>query len=391
VGVPAARPAPADPHEHRARRRLAARGRDLTNNPATGAKSWHTVLTFQTGFSVGGKPAAYALDVTDPASPVVLWEYTTPAAPTALDLGTGLVVAAGSVRTSSGGLKNIAVLETSNGGTGGTGVVTTAVSQETGEKLWQFGYAYPTPPRGVAADLPLATTGIPGGAAAVDLAGKGLVTDIVFGDLYGNLWRLDATTGTSRNGATTPVFSFSTNKHPIGAVPAIYSDGSQQFAAFASGGYVDPTATSWTTTTQYLIAIKLSSTAATISETTAACASCALAIKQTLTTGDKGFSQALVVGTQLFLTTDSADVNQSGYGTSANTGHVMTFDLTGGSPTTVVVNSGGASLASAGTTLYSSSSNGQQRLATAATTTAGTSVVVTAVARIVRQLWLRSK
>ncbi len=362
---------------------------DFTNNPATGTKSFRTILTFQTGFSTGSKPAAYAIDITDPASPVLLWEYTTPTQPAALDFGTGLTVATGAVR-SANKLTNIAAFQTTNGGSNAVGVVTTALAHETGTKLWQFTYAYPTPPRGVAADLPLPSTGIPGGAVAVDLANQGTVTDIVFGDLFGNLWRLNAQDGTSRNGANTPLFSFTTNKHPIGARPAIFSDGSQQFAAFASGGYVDPSTTSWSTSTQFVIGVKLSSTAPTpVSEATAACATCAVAFKQTLS-GANGFSQVLVVGTKLFLTTDQADLNLSTYGGTSNTGRVMTVDLTTMVATTSTLNSGGSSLVSSGSTLYSSSSNGQQTLATTATP-GGSSVNAVAVAKMIRRLWLRSE
>ena len=56
--------------------------------------------------------------------------------------------------------------------------------------------------------------------------------------------RLNAADGTSRNGTSTPLFRFSGNKHPIGAVPAIYSSNGRQYAAFASGGYADPTVSS---------------------------------------------------------------------------------------------------------------------------------------------------
>ncbi|TMQ15601.1 MAG: hypothetical protein E6J90_25230 [Deltaproteobacteria bacterium] len=136
---------------------------DFTGNPATGARSWHTILTFQTGFAVNASPAAYAIDVTDPASPVVLWEYTPPRTPGALDFGAGLTVTAGPTLINAQ-LGNLAILQTANGGTGGAGVVATALSQETGAKIWQFGYAYPSPPRGVAADtVLLPTTGIVGG------------------------------------------------------------------------------------------------------------------------------------------------------------------------------------------------------------------------------------
>jgi hypothetical protein len=360
---------------------------DFANIPPTGRKNWRTILTFQTGSNA----AAYALDITDPANPFVLWEYTTPTTPGTTDFGTGLIVAAGSVAMTSQ-FVDLAVLETSNGGTGGTGVVATALSQETGAKVWQFSYLYPSPPRGVAADLPLASTGIPGGAVGVDLAGFGYLSDVVFGDLYGNLWRLDATSGTSRNGNGVPLFAFSTNKHPIGEPPAIYSNGSQQYAAFSSGGYVDPTATSWTTSTQYLIAAKLSTTGATISETATPCATtCALSLKQTLTSGDKGVSQPLVVGAQLFVTTDSSDVNSATYGTATNTGHVLTFDLTGVlASTTVVINSGASSLVSSGTTLYSSSSTQQQQLGSA-TSVVGPRVDPGSQPKVERSMWLRTQ
>lgn len=360
---------------------------DFTNNPANGRKSWHTILTFQTGSNA----AAYTLDITDPANPIVLWEYTTPTTPGTTDFGTGLIVAAGPAAITSQ-FVDLAVLETSNGGTGGIGVVATALSQETGAKVWQFGYLYPSPPRGVGADLPLASTGIPGGAVGVDLAGFGYLTDVVFGDLYGNLWRLDATSGTSRNGSGVPLFAFSTNKHPIGEPPAIYSNGSQQYAAFTSGGYVDPTATSWTTSTQYLIAAKLSTTGATVSETASPCATlCTLSVKQTLTSGDKGVSQPLVVGTHLFVTTDSSDVNTATYGSATNTGHMVTVDLTGvAASTTVIINSGASSLVDSGTRLYSSSSTQQQQLSSV-TSVAGTEVDPGSTPKVQRSLWLRTQ
>ncbi len=361
---------------------------DFTNARATGRKSWHTILTFQTGSNA----AAYALDITDPANPIVLWEYTTPKTPGTTDFGTGLVVAAGPAALGAQ-RADLAVLETSNGGTGGTGVVATALSLETGAKLWQFGYLYPSPPRGVAADLPLPSTGIPGGAVGVDLTGSGYLTDIVFGDLYGDLWRLDATNGTSRNTNGGPLFAFSTNRHPIGAPPTIYGDGTRQYAAFSSGGYVDPTATSWTTGTQYLITAKLSSTGAAISETASACTStCALAVKLTLTSGDKGVSQGLVVGRQLFVTTDSSDVNAATYGSATNTGHLVAVDLTGlMAATTIVINSGASSLINAGATLYSSSSTQQQQLAGSAGSLVGTKVGPASTPKLERNLWLRTQ
>jgi Tfp pilus tip-associated adhesin PilY1 len=356
---------------------------------SAGVRSWRTVLTFQTGFAVDGKPAAYAIDVTDPASPTVLWEYTTPSVPGTLDLGTGLTVAAGATLI-DGQHRNLAILQTSNGGTGGAGVVATALSQETGAKIWQFGYAYPVPPRGVATDtVLLPTTGIVGGAVAVDLAGGGLLTDVVFGDLYGNLWRLNATDGTSRNGTSTPLFRFSQNKQPIGAVPAIYSSGGQQYAVIASGGYADPTAMSWTASTQYLIAARLASRGATIDETATQCASCALALSTTLSAGHKAFSQALVVGSQLFVVSDSSDVNLTAFGTTSSTGKATVVNLSGtASPTIVAVNAGASSLVNSRTTIYNSSSTQQELLQVVAASTTGTSVDSASIPRLTRMLWL---
>jgi hypothetical protein len=281
-------------------------------------------------------------------------------------------------------------------------VVVTALSQETGKRLWQFGYAYPSPPRTVDADTALLPwSGVPGGAVAVDLVGSGFVTNYVFGDLYGSLWLVDAATGVSRTGTDKPLFSFTTNLHPIGAPPAIYSDGSRQYAAFVSGGYTDPTLTSWTTTTQYIIAVKLDPTATTtVTETTNACvlATCRLTVNTTLNdvgaNGDKGFAQALVVGNQLFVMTDTNvnDVNSSSYGSTGNTGHLTTVDLaTGTASTTLVVNSGASSLVNNGTALYSASSTKQQKMATNATSTTGATVDLQADSKGQRALWLRTE
>jgi hypothetical protein len=255
---------------------------------------------------------------------------------------------------------NLVFAETNNAGTAGAGVVTTAINLETGAKVWQFGYAYPSPPRGVAADAPLPLTGVPGGAVAVDLLKSGYASEIVQGDLYGNLWRLDAATGVSKTGATTPLFQFSTYKHPIGALPAIYSDGNSQYAVFGSGGYADPLLAAWSAGTQALVSIKLTTAGPyPIAET-----SNKLAFKQNLAAGQKTFGQVLVVGGQVFLTTDSSDVNLSTYGTLASTGSAIAYNLsTQTASNAVVIRGGAASLANLGTTLYSSSGNQQQELA----------------------------
>jgi hypothetical protein len=361
------------------------------NNPATGTRSFRTILTFQTGYadtSLGANAAVYALDITDPANPIVLWEYTKPSSPGSAELGVGLALAAGPVLINNKPT-NLVVAETNNGGTGGTGVVATALNLETGARVGQFSYLYPAPPRSDSAALPLPTQGVPGGAVAVDLTRQGYTTDITMGDLYGNLWRLDAATGTSRTGTGVPLFQFSTNKKPIGAMPAIYGDAAgSQYAAFTSGGYADPVSASWASGTQKLIAIDLAAAGPyPIAET----ATARLAVAEDLGANERGYAQVLVVGGQLFAVTDTSDVNSSSFGTAGNTGHVMTYDLSDGTSSTVVVRGGAGSVAAYDTTLYSSSSDRQQQLSADATSTIGTSVDSAVLPKLVRRLWLRTQ
>jgi hypothetical protein len=100
----------------------------------------------------------------------------------------------------------------------------------------------------------------------------------------------------------------------------------------------------------------------------------------------------LVVGGELFATTDSTDVNASTYGSAgATTGHVVRYDLTAATSTTVVVRGGAGSLANAGAVLYSSSSDRQEKLATNALSTTGVTVDTQAIARSERLLWLRTQ
>ena len=367
---------------------------DFTSGTGNGTKSWHTIIEFQTGFGVGATPATYAVDVTDPASPSLLWEVTAPGtSPGTIDIGTGLTVSAGPVLI-NGITKNLAVIETNNGGSASSttaGVVATAIQSETGTKVWQFTYTYPSPPRTVAADLPMALIGVPGGAVGADLIGTGYFTDFVMGDLYGNLWRLNAVDGTSRNGTSKPLFSFTTNKHPIGAPPAIYSDGTNQFAAFASGGYADPTSTAWTTTGQRIIAVKLAYTGATLDETSTGAN---VPINQAFSgaaASDKSYAQVLIVGTQLFVTSDSSDVNLSTYGTSgAVTGHLTTVDITGGAASTVVAMTPVAN--GAGSVVNDTSTTnvyGAYKLTTTNGST-GTGTDLKAPATLKRNVWLRT-
>jgi hypothetical protein len=299
-------------------------------DPTTGTtgitKTWRTVLTFQTGFSNSTTlPAVYAIDVTDPAKPILLWEYTTPGTPSSdgFDLGVGLAMHAGPSIVSSN-ITNLAIAQTNNGGLGGNGMLVTTLKLETGVLVWDFGYRYVGPsqtgPRNVTADNFIPTSGIPGGAVGVDLAGAGFTTDVVFGDLFGNLWRVNAGTGQSATGTTgltptagfpngfttgntlfgnTALFSFSTNKHPIGALPSILDNGFK-VAVFGSGAYADPLdATPWTTAQQQLIGVKIAGTTS-LSDSTDVGSTLSLSRSADLTMV-RIAGQVLVIGTEVFL------------------------------------------------------------------------------------------
>ena len=384
----------------------------------SGTKSWKTVLTIQTGSgdptSTSAQPAVYALDISDPTNPTVLWEYATPTSRGTFELGVGLTVAAGDT-TISGTSTNLTVVETNNGGTGAAGVVVTALKTETGAKQWQWSYAYPSPPRGSGVSVP--ATAVPGGAVGVDKTdkgGNGYMDTLVFGDLYGNVWELDpagnGAAGKSKftsAGIDIPLFTWSTNYHPIGAPPAIYSKVPLgiQYAAFVDGGYVDTLGSAlWgntTTTPHYLVSVNLNTTNATLNELSAATDE---PIKVPLGTDSAGkyllgYSSPTVVGDQVFATGDSTNVGSSTYGTSATaTGAAVGAGIQNGSTQTTtalltaVLMSGSSSLVNSGTALYGSSGSNQQALGSAAASAATTNTVTAAVlTSLKRRLWMRTE
>ncbi|HTR55898.1 MAG TPA: hypothetical protein VMJ10_34720 [Kofleriaceae bacterium] len=362
----------------------------------TGSPSYRTILTFQTGGgtpgTAGQTPAVYALDITDPTAPHVLWEYTTPAVRGNYELGIGMRLAAGSVQNvpPSGLNKIVTVAQTNNGGVLGAGDVVTAIDTETGLKLWQVGYQYPVPPRVSGTAVP--GSGVPGGAVGIDKTGAGFMTDVVYGDLYGDVWELSAKDGTTSLNVGSPLFSATTNGHPFGAQPAIYNNGGQQYAVLGTGGYFDPSdGTSWASGTQFIVSIRLSPTVTTTLNESSGSPN--VPIELTLAANQNVYSEVLIVGTQFFATTDTTDVNNAAYGTTgAPTGMSYSEAMTGGAAQTQTIVGGAASIVANSTTLYSSSAAGLQQLNNGATSTTGTRVSYDgAQATVSRSLWLRSE
>jgi hypothetical protein len=387
------------------------------------------VLLIQAGTDptvAGATPAIYALDVSDPQQPSLLWEYATwdpgssgaPKTPTtrpANGLGVGLSLAAGQSKIAAT-KKNIVIAQTNNGGTGSNGNYVIALDIQTGEKIWDRFNAYPSTTisagvynRGAAPTIDIPSSGIPPGPVPVDktFAGtNGFMTDIVIADLYGNLWLLNPADGVSRTldggGAQIPLFQFSTDYHPL-TKPSIYVEGGVTYATFTTGGYHDYTnAAQWgfNSNTQYLMAVNLNATTTTpLNDATAPIAD--IPVKQTIT-GSWGFSQVRVVDTEIFATTDTTNINLATFGTStAGTGRVLGFNISTNAAITNIANTqmGASSVTNDGNDLFVSSGSKRQQLENSSTglelDSSGTpgerTTAPPMVTSVTRKLWLRTE
>ncbi len=374
----------------------------------TGTDSWRTILTFQTG---GGDstlsnmgPAVYALDVTTPTDPKIVWEYTTPSSRGSHERGVGHTHAMGQVKIGSN-VKEMTFAQTNNGGTAGAGTGVYAIDTETGSLVWRWSYLYPAA-RSVGVAVP--ATGIPGGVAAADLTGNGRITHLFVGTLYGNLFQLNAATGRSKYGNATSanpcvapgcvaLYQVSTDYHPGGAPPSVYSIGGVTYASLASGGYADNSTAagsgstlSWspTTTTQYLISISVSS-AATSTPLSATTAGGKIAIASSLGAGNRANAQAQVSGDEIFVTTDSLNVGDTtAYGTgTTDTGKVIRIALATGNTTSTTDVAGGAGSVDVKSGAAYIASGKSTRTVTAGTAT-GTAVEKAPAFSAERILWL---
>lgn len=111
----------------------------------------------------------------------------------------------------------------------------------------------------------------------------------------------------------------------------------------------------------------------------------------TITSGEKASSQAIVVGDEIYFTTDGGDVNAGTYGTTSTaTGHAYKVDINTNTGSSVVITGGAGSLVASGTAIYASSRDGAQRLTTDATGTTGEAVNNNPDPKVTKRIWLRS-
>ena len=223
--------------------------------------------------------------------------------------------------------RNLVFAQTNNGGSNAaSGFYIAAYDAVTGDRPWFFRATYPAPRNGANPAVP--DSGIPGGIAAFDREQAGLVTHIAFTTLYGDLWVMEA--DGDRPYGSAPIFRFSTDFHPIGAAPTLYSDlaTSQLYGVVVSGGYVDPVAATWVQPTddQFVVSVALDpqSSPLPIDEVGA---SVDLAINLNIGPGRRTTAQAIIAGNELFVTTDSTDANLLTYGEVPDTGSLSRFSL----------------------------------------------------------------
>jgi hypothetical protein len=362
----------------------------------SGTSSFRTILLFQTGSGTpsvpADAPAVYALDITNPQDPKILWEFTTANASATSDLGIGLNITAGRVIV-GGKTTLLAFAQTANGGAGGAGSVVTAIDIETGQQVWRTVDSiniYPNPARGVSGEA-VPTGALPGGAIAIDRYGTGYISDVMFGTIYGDIWQLDAATGANRHGSN-PLFRFTQNKKPFGSPLTLMGSGGGLYAVGVSGGYVDLAASIlWSGTQHQAVALSLGTPATSAPLNESSPPGSDLKWVFNLDAGDRSFSQAQVINGQLFIVGDNTDVNSEGFGGTPDSGELYRLNTDTGAEATasVVLSGGGGAVASSGSTIYAAGGTQAQQIVGDAT---GTGVVVnnTTPATVARKLWLRT-
>jgi|GEM_PF-2705039 len=223
---------------------------------STGRFRWRTVLVSGSG-RLGGE--LFALDVTDPTKPLVLWDvlsaadnfdssvvsentspkwrdtwtdgapnpppnYNDPTKPTKRtgpynfkDLGDTLTVNLVPVRR--GNRPSYQVVVATNGATSGAQQLQVfALDAGTGKKLWQWERPYGEN----------TSNSVPGGTSTLDVDGDGSMDRVYVGDMEGRVWELSAHTGANLNYFTAggspvsyPLFATQNALHPVTTVPAI--------------------------------------------------------------------------------------------------------------------------------------------------------------------------
>ena len=200
-----------------------------------GQQQWRTYLAGTASLPLHEWSCAFALDVTNPRQPELLWEKALPGSNPGLTRGLVIGTPATEPNRPVLYLTTAYALKTNAAGlpdpvNGSYGLRACALDPLSGNLLWQWQCPY-TPPL-----TDINTT--PAVPALLDIDGNGLTDYLVFGDMAGRLWALDAATGTPLTGG--PVYQVKEGANqPIGA--SVTASG--RLVVFGTGGaeHADPT------------------------------------------------------------------------------------------------------------------------------------------------------
>lgn len=224
--------------------------------------AWHTILVG--GLGQGGR-GFYALDVTTPSSPTVLWEFTyntSAGSNYIMDADLGYSYGTPIVTKLSDGTWVVLVTSGYNNVSPGTGHgILWVLNAATGAVIQKIDNGMGSSSGTVTG---CSTAPCPSGLAKVagwvDSSTNNLVTQVYGGDLYGNVWRFDISSLTASGGsATTQLLATLSDgngtRQPVTAAPELGYPNSQQVVYVGTGEYLGTSDMS-TTQTQSVYAIK---------------------------------------------------------------------------------------------------------------------------------------
>ncbi|MFT4241066.1 MAG: PilC/PilY family type IV pilus protein [Acidovorax sp.] len=225
--------------------------------------AWHTILVGGLG---GGGRGYFALDVTTPSSPKVLWEFSNSSTttPSLYDVNLGYTYGAPVVTKLSDGTWAVIVSSGYNNVSDGDGKGRLWVlNAQTGAKLHTLSNGMGTTSSGGVV-TGCTTAPCPSGLAQitgwVDSNTNNKATQIYGGDLFGNLWRFDISSLTASGGTATvqllaTLYDASSNRQPITTTPELGLVSKRRFVFVGTGAYLGVTDVT-TTQQQTMYAIR---------------------------------------------------------------------------------------------------------------------------------------
>lgn len=198
--------------------------------------NWRTILAAMTG-KYGASPSVFAIDVTDPTNPDLLWEKTQE---DIAELGGGMRVSIGMVKNAYGVTVPMVFAATNK-------VVDTAAipAEAGGIRMFGFDLATGNMTWSVSEDYAGSQNDLPGAITLVDTDRDGYVDVVLAGDMDGRLWELNALTGANANGAHIPLFNGGAGatvtgagvNYPIAASPTVtIGSNGHVLVVFGTGG-----------------------------------------------------------------------------------------------------------------------------------------------------------